>query len=177
MSIEPDRTYELPNHAALADDSNPTEAADENVPEREEAPRTWTAPESPTRPHINSEAVATPEASSRPQPVAEPEPAARPDRATRPENDDTTAIFGETDLERLRAQWHDLQGDFVDGPRDAVTRADALLAETIDQLTNTYIQHRQALNNEWSHDQGDDTEKLRQALRHYRSMFNKLLTA
>lgn len=61
-----------------------------------------------------------------------------------------------------------------DSPRDAVTRADELLAGTIERLTNAYAERKQMLEEQWSPD--ESTEGLRQALRGYRAFFNQLLT-
>ncbi|MVU77310.1 hypothetical protein GPX89_08630 [Nocardia sp. ET3-3] len=88
----------------------------------------------------------------------------------------TDALFDRAEVERLRTQWQQIQGEFVDNPHDAVKGADALLTETIEQLTTVCIRHREALSHRWSRESSDDTENLRQALRSYRSLFDKLVT-
>ncbi|WP_067821314.1 hypothetical protein [Nocardia inohanensis] len=84
-------------------------------------------------------------------------------------------VLAEADLGRLRDQWREVQTMFVDDPRDAVTRANGLVEGTIQQLTETYAQRRQALENKWARSERDDTEELRQALRGYRQLFDQLL--
>ncbi|WP_159850315.1 hypothetical protein [Nocardia sp. CY41] len=83
-------------------------------------------------------------------------------------------LFAETDRDRLRTQWREVQVTFVDSPRDAVHRADELLGDIIHQLTTTYEQRKRELDER----RGDtsDTEGLRQALRGYRSFFDQLLS-
>lgn len=84
-------------------------------------------------------------------------------------------VLAEADLGRLRDEWREVQTMFVDDPRDAVTRANGLVEGTIQQLTETYAQRRQALENRWARAEHDDTEELRQALRGYRQLFDQLL--
>lgn len=81
------------------------------------------------------------------------------------------------DTERYRTAWGEIQGRFVDDPREAVTSADTLVAEVMQSLAGTFASHKQELEGQWQ--RGDDvaTEDLRQALQHYRSFFNRLLNA
>jgi hypothetical protein len=78
--------------------------------------------------------------------------------------------------ERFRAQWQEVQTDFVDEPRGSVEQADALVAELMQRLAQTFAEERQNLESQWS--RGDDvsTEDLRVALRRYRSFFERLLS-
>ncbi|WP_433575023.1 hypothetical protein [Nocardia brasiliensis] len=87
-----------------------------------------------------------------------------------------TALFGETDLDRLRTQWREVQGAFVDSPRDAVTQADKIVSDVIYQLTTAYAERKRVLEEHSSGLQDADTEELRQALRGYRGFFRRLLT-
>ncbi|MBH0775933.1 hypothetical protein [Nocardia bovistercoris] len=86
----------------------------------------------------------------------------------------TLPLFDEPTLDLLRTRWRELQGSFVDSPRDAVTRADDLVAELIHQLTAAYAERKDALVEGWP--EGSDTEALRHALRSYRAFFNQLLS-
>ncbi len=88
-------------------------------------------------------------------------------------------LFDETAGAKLRERWLGVQTEFVDEPRAAVEKADSLVAEVLKQLTDTFAGERQRLENAWSH--GDDTsevstEDLRQAIRRYRSFFDRLLS-
>jgi len=77
----------------------------------------------------------------------------------------------------LREQWLVIQGGFVDEPRDAVGRADALIAEVIQELARNFASERENLERQWGNQADVDTEDLRIALRHYRSFMNRLLAA
>jgi len=76
----------------------------------------------------------------------------------------------------LRTRWTDIQAGFVDEPRSAVEQADALVADAIKRLAETFANERNQLERQW--DRGGDvsTEDLRQALQRYRSFFSRLLS-
>jgi hypothetical protein len=84
-------------------------------------------------------------------------------------------LFSDSDREQLRNRWESVQTEFVDEPKLAVQDADALVAETIQSLAETFSSARGALEERWS--RGDDvsTEDLRLTLQQYRSFFNRLL--
>ncbi|MFF3224031.1 hypothetical protein ACFYV7_14655 [Nocardia suismassiliense] len=86
-----------------------------------------------------------------------------------------TPLFADTDLDRLRTQWREVQGAFVDSPRDAVTQADKIVADIIYQLTTAYAERKRVLEEHCAGLQDGDTEELRQALRGYRGFFRRLL--
>ncbi|GAA0286405.1 hypothetical protein GCM10010302_25840 [Streptomyces polychromogenes] len=90
---------------------------------------------------------------------------------------DGQPLLATGDAERFRTAWSEIQGRFVDDPREAVTSADTLVAEVMQSLAGTFASHKQELEGQWQ--RGDDvaTEDLRQALQHYRSFFNRLLNA
>jgi hypothetical protein len=74
-----------------------------------------------------------------------------------------------------RARWSVVQGDFIDEPRKAVTDADSMVGEILDQLADTFRQQRQNLEQNWADDKST-TEDLRVALRRYRTFFDRLLS-
>ena len=84
-------------------------------------------------------------------------------------------LFDSSRAETLRGRWADIQAGFVDEPRRAVEQADGLVAEVMQQLAQAFSEARSGLESQW--DRGDDinTEDLRQALRRYRSFFDRLL--
>ncbi|WP_378730871.1 hypothetical protein [Nocardia brasiliensis] len=86
-----------------------------------------------------------------------------------------TPLFTDTEIDRLRTQWREVQGAFVDNPRDAVTQADKIVADLIYQLTTTYAERKRVLEERCAGLQEADTEDLRQALRGYRAFFHRLL--
>ncbi|WP_328419163.1 hypothetical protein [Streptomyces sp. NBC_00443] len=79
------------------------------------------------------------------------------------------------DEEGFRTRWEHVQAKFVDDPRDAVHTADALVADVMQKLATTFADHKQELEGQWNRGEQANTEDLRQALRHYRSFFNRLL--
>ena len=77
----------------------------------------------------------------------------------------------------LGERWREIQTGFVDEPRHAVEEADALVADLMQRLAESFSRERQALEGQW--DRGDDvsTEDLGVALQRYRSFFDRLLAA
>lgn len=103
------------------------------------------------------------------------EPAVPATTATTPAAGDKPFFDGDL-LDVLNTRWKEVQASFVDNPHDAVTRADLLVAETVEQITTRWSEHQQQLQGRWSRGTDGDTEDLRQALRDYRDFFQKLLS-
>ena len=81
------------------------------------------------------------------------------------------------DMEPILGQWKDIQAEFVDEPKKAVQDADALAAEVMQRLAQTFATEREQLEAQ-SADGGEaSTENLRRSLRRYRSVFERLLAA
>ena len=74
-----------------------------------------------------------------------------------------------------RSRWGVVQGDFIDEPRNAVTAADALVGEILDDLAETFRGQRRSLEQQWEDDKST-TEDMRLALRRYRTFFDRLLS-
>ncbi len=85
-------------------------------------------------------------------------------------------LFPANESENFRSRWQDIQGSFVDEPRRAVEQADQLVATVVKRLAEVFAGERNALEHEWSQGQDVSTEDLRQALRRYRSFFDRLLS-
>lgn len=73
------------------------------------------------------------------------------------------------------ARWDEVKGGFVDEPRQAVSAADQLVSELLEELHELFRRQRHDI------EQGLDanessTEDLRVALRRYRSFFDRLLS-
>ncbi len=81
---------------------------------------------------------------------------------------------GETD--DFRNRWREIQGTFVDEPREAVQKANDLVDAVTKRLTDVFSQERANLEREWGSGKDVSTEDLRQALRRYRSFFDRLLS-
>jgi hypothetical protein len=65
---------------------------------------------------------------------------------------------------------------FVDEPRDAVQKANDLVERVTARLTEVFAQERANLEKDWGAGKDVSTEDLRQALRRYRSFFDRLLS-
>jgi hypothetical protein len=93
-----------------------------------------------------------------------------------PDTKRAAPLFADEASTELRERWTEVQTGFVDQPREAVEQADALVAEVMKRLADSFATERQALEQQWS--RGDDvsTEELRLALRRYRSFFDRLLS-
>jgi hypothetical protein len=96
--------------------------------------------------------------------------------AAAPAGSATGPLLASSDAEGFRARWTDVQTGFVDSPRQAVERADALVAEVMQHLAKTFADERGGLERQW--DRGGDvsTDDLRNAFQRYRSFFERLLS-
>lgn len=108
-----------------------------------------------------------PEAAGEPYPDLARQPA--DDRATAPLLDDET-------VQPFAERWSDVQARFVDDPRDAVQRADALVSELVREIADRFEQRKTGLEEHWTRGDEPDTEALRQALQQYRALFDRLLS-
>jgi FtsZ-interacting cell division protein ZipA len=99
-----------------------------------------------------------------------------------------------TARERYISQWHSVQAQFVDSPKAAVASADQLIQSVMadrgypvddfeTRAADISVDHPQVVENyrqghrlaEHSADGDGSTENLRQAMRHYRALFDELL--
>lgn len=87
-----------------------------------------------------------------------------------------TPLFVPDQAEQLRERWMQIQTSFVDEPRAAVEEADGLVADAIQRLAKSFAGERQRLESQWDRGTEVSTEDLRQALRRYRSFFDRLLS-
>ena len=81
------------------------------------------------------------------------------------------------EMQSMRAQWKDIQAEFVDEPRKAVQDADALVADLMQRLAQMFAGERDQLESRWAGGGEVSTEDLRDGLRRYRSFFERLLAA
>lgn len=91
-------------------------------------------------------------------------------------NGEHAALFPENESDEFRSRWREIQGDFVDEPRRAVEKANALVEQVSQRLTDVFTNERAKLENDWGQGKDVSTEDLRQALRRYRSFFDRLLS-
>jgi hypothetical protein len=110
--------------------------------------------------------------------IARRDPAPSPPDASAamPDLQKRDALFVASECDQFRGRWHDIQGSFVDEPKDAVQKADELVAAVIKRLAEVFADERAKLEHDWSEGQDISTEDLRLALRRYRSFFDRLLS-
>jgi hypothetical protein len=92
------------------------------------------------------------------------------------EQERPTPMFGRDETNDFHQRWVDIQTGFVDEPRQAVERADALVAAAIKRLAESFAQERSTLEQQWARGADVSTEDLRLALRKYRGFFDRLLS-
>ncbi len=84
-------------------------------------------------------------------------------------------LFPENESRDFHKRWTDIQTAFVDEPRQAVERADELVAEVIKRLADSFARERSRLEGQWGRGDNVSTEDLRVALQRYRAFFDRLL--
>ena len=88
---------------------------------------------------------------------------------------EATPLFPDDELHSFRARWDQVQTSFVDEPRQAVEQADSLVANVVKRIAEQFSTERAQLEKQWDSGDNVSTEDLRQALRRYRSFFDRLL--
>jgi hypothetical protein len=91
------------------------------------------------------------------------------------QNDRPGQLFPDNELNEFRARWDKAQIGFVDEPRAAVEQADSLVATVVKRIAEQFAAERAELEHQWDRGDNVSTEDLRQALRRYRSFFDRLL--
>ncbi|MFG2072892.1 hypothetical protein [Nonomuraea maritima] len=100
---------------------------------------------------------------------------ARPGEAAAAHAAPGEVVLFERDPAEVQARWRDLQASFVDDPGEAVQRADGLVGEVVESLTSTLNSRTAALRDRWKSAGDSGTEEMRQALREYRDVLERLL--
>jgi hypothetical protein len=77
----------------------------------------------------------------------------------------------------LFERWQRAQASFVDSPREAVHEAGAIVEDVLGRLGQSFGTERSRLEETWEAGDEPSTEDLRQALRRYRTFFERLLAA
>jgi hypothetical protein len=88
---------------------------------------------------------------------------------------ESSPLFPDDELHNFRARWDQAQTSFVDEPRQAVEQADSLVANLVKRIAEQFANERAQLEKQWDRGDNVSTEDLRQALRRYRSFFDRLL--
>ncbi|MET7418445.1 hypothetical protein [Dactylosporangium sp. NPDC005555] len=84
------------------------------------------------------------------------------------------ALWADGAAEGLRERWRELQLRFIDDPRSVAGEADQLVAEAVSTVTGALESQRSQLS-AWQSEGGEDTERLRAAVRQYRDFLDRLL--
>jgi hypothetical protein len=140
------------------------------------------------RPQGNAADMAAPPSGSRPSPdgpsaqagEAKPGPDAAPTRTAGtqgPGDAQPTPLLSAEVAGAFLARWDAMQAAFVDEPHRVVEQADSLVAEVMQRIAETMAQERTGLERQWAAGDSVSTEDLRLALQHYRSFFQRLLSA
>ena len=96
--------------------------------------------------------------------------------AATPDDGQLAPLFEPGLAEDMRARWTEIQAGFVDNPREAVERADELVAQALQDMARSFARHREQIEADAHAGEGEaSTENLRVALRRYRSFFDRLL--
>jgi hypothetical protein len=85
------------------------------------------------------------------------------------------ALFADDEAQSFRSRWEDVQRGFVDEPRESVQKADDLVSDLVERLTNGFAETRSGLEQQWNKGEEASTEDLRIALTRYRAFFQRLL--
>lgn len=85
-------------------------------------------------------------------------------------------LYVEHEAADLRTKWQNIQGAFVDDPQGSVEQADQLVATAIQRLAEIFSTEKSKLQAAWSNGGEVSTEDMRQALRRYRSFFDRILS-
>lgn len=120
--------------------------------------------------------IAEPEPAVSAEPAASPQPAPEPVSAGRPGDvaERPIALWSAEAADRLREEWRDLQGQFIDDPEAAVAGAKQLVTDAVHELAETLLAAQDALDP--YRDNGRvDTEMMRVAMRRYREFLERVL--
>lgn len=98
------------------------------------------------------------------------------DSLPRTEEEQLAPLFTPEAAQAFREHWDAVQIGFVDDPKQAVQRADELVAQVMKSLAETFANERAQLEGQVQQAEQASTENLRVALRHYRSFFQRLLS-
>jgi hypothetical protein len=86
------------------------------------------------------------------------------------------ALFPPEMAQDFRTRWDEVQIGFVDDPKQAVRKADELVAQVMKSLAQKFADERSKFESQFDEQGSASTENLRVALRGYRSFFQRLLS-
>ena len=86
-------------------------------------------------------------------------------------------LFVDEVANAYRTRWSGIQDWFQDEPKQAVEQADVLVAKAIRRLVEGFAAERRSLEAQLEHPDRVSTKELQQAMRRYRSFFDRVLSA
>jgi hypothetical protein len=84
------------------------------------------------------------------------------------------SMWNESDRQRIRGRWKELQAKFLDDPHLVAGEAEQLVQEAVTSLTTSLDARRTQLHQQRA-GRGLDTENLRASLRDYREFLDRIL--
>lgn len=96
--------------------------------------------------------------------------------ATQAQGEPLAALFTPEIAGDFQSRWDAVQIGFVDDPREAVRRADELVAQVMKSLAESFANERERIESQLDPSDSEATEHMRVALRRYRSFFQRLLS-
>lgn len=103
-------------------------------------------------------------------------PIAEKQAPSKSEDESLDPLFSPEVARDFRASWDAVQISFVDDPKQAVRKADELVRQVLENLTQTFSNERRMLEGRADMAEQASTENLRVALRRYRSFLQRLLS-
>ena len=108
--------------------------------------------------------------------VSEPIPYQAPiPQAAAPVMPVSAELLDANEREHFSTRWNEIQGKFVDEPRDAVQQADVLVSDVIEKITQVFAAEHSSLESQWNQGSDVNTEDLRKVLQRYRAFFHRLV--
>jgi hypothetical protein len=77
--------------------------------------------------------------------------------------------------DQSQKRWRQIQANFVDDPKNAVSEAHSLVSDLIDGIVEQFQREKSELEGRWSKGDQVSTEDLRLCLQRYRDFFGRLL--
>ncbi|HTF08938.1 MAG TPA: hypothetical protein VK659_12280, partial [Asanoa sp.] len=173
---------------AMAVDAPAVEEAadDEGLVETAEAPQAVTGEEEepgedvdtvefpPSSYEMATAVVAAPTLADIGSPAADVRPVSGPPLRPGDVPETRIAVWSAESADSLRAEWHEVKGQFVDEPTEALDHAQALVARAVQQLAETLLAEQVELDPRRD-EEAPDTEAMRVAMRRYRDFLDRIL--
>lgn len=86
-----------------------------------------------------------------------------------------TSYLDRTQGDQSQKRWRQIQANFVDDPKNAVSEAHSLVSDLIDGIVEQFQREKTELEGRWSKGDQVSTEDLRLCLQRYRDFFGRLL--